>query len=234
MKYILMCGGNYNEFEIPKQLLKINGETLVERTIRLLKENGITDIAISTSNPMFDYINVEKLRHNNEYVHDTDGKGQPVGCWLNAYYPTDEPACYLHGDVYFSEDAIKKIINADFKDTLFLCTCDWSDKRFVKSPKNFKGREPFGYIVKNQNVFRNAINDLLRMTENGEFKDGIKPFSWHLYRYLNGLDLCKNTKKYTEINNIFNEDGDYLVINDVTTDIDSMKDIKVLEEWLRK
>ena len=39
MKYILMCGGNYKDkFEIPKQLLEVNGEKLVERTIRLLKE----------------------------------------------------------------------------------------------------------------------------------------------------------------------------------------------------
>ena len=234
MKYILMAGGEYNEFETPKQLLKINNETLIERTIRLLKENGITDIAISTNNPAFDYIDVEKLKHKNEYVHDTDGKGQPVGCWLNAYYPTEEPACYLHGDVYFSEQAIKDIINVEVKDTMFLCTCDWSDKRFIKSPKNFKGREPFGYIVKNQKKFRDAINDLLKMIDNGEYDNAIKPFSWHLYRYLNGMDLCKNTKKYTEINNIFDEDGDYLVINDATTDVDSMNDIKVLEEWLKR
>ena len=234
MKYILMAGGEYNEFETPKQLLKINNETLIERTIRLLKENGITDIAISTNNPAFDYINVEKLRHKNEYVHDIDGKGQPVGCWLNAYYPTEEPACYLHGDVYFSEEAIKDIINAEVKDTMFLCTCDWTDKRFVKSPKNFKGREPFGYIVNNQKKFRDAINDLLEMIKNGEYDNSIKPFSWHLYRYLNGMDLCKNTTKYTEINNIFDEDGDYLVINDSTTDIDSMNDIEVLKEWLKK
>lgn len=40
MKYILMCGGNYKDkFETPKQLLKVNGEILVERTIRLLKES---------------------------------------------------------------------------------------------------------------------------------------------------------------------------------------------------
>ena len=38
MKYIIMCGGKYDEFEKPKQLLEVNGEVIVERTIRLLKE----------------------------------------------------------------------------------------------------------------------------------------------------------------------------------------------------
>ena len=233
MNYIIMCGGDYTMFETPKQLLKVNGEPLVERTIRLLRKNGIKDIYISTNNPAFDYINVPKLRHRNEFVFDGD-EDQPEGCWLNAYYPTEEPACYLHGDVYFSEDAIKKIINADVKDTMFLCTCDWTDKRFIKSPKNYKGREPFGYIVKNQKMFRDAINDLLQMTNNGEYKNSIKPYSWHLYRYLNGMDLCKNVKEHTELNDIFNTDGDYLLINDETADIDDIKDVKVLEEWLRK
>ena len=97
MKYILMCGGNYKDkFETPKQLLKVNGEVLVERTIRLLKENGITDIAISTNNPAFDYLDVEKLKHDNNYTHnDIERHKKSEKSWLNAYYPTEEPACYI-------------------------------------------------------------------------------------------------------------------------------------------
>ena len=40
MKYVIMCGGDYkDQFETPKPLLEVNGEKLVERTVRLLKEN---------------------------------------------------------------------------------------------------------------------------------------------------------------------------------------------------
>lgn len=97
MKYIIMAGGNYKDkFETPKQLLKVNGEVLIERTIRLLKENGIEDIAISTNNPAFDYIDVEKLRHKNDYIHDDEERHKKSEkSWLNAYYPMKEPACYL-------------------------------------------------------------------------------------------------------------------------------------------
>lgn len=31
MKYIIMCGGVYDNFKIPKALSVINGETLLER-----------------------------------------------------------------------------------------------------------------------------------------------------------------------------------------------------------
>ena len=36
-----MCGGNYKDFKKHKALSLIRGEVLVERTIRLLEENGV-------------------------------------------------------------------------------------------------------------------------------------------------------------------------------------------------
>ena len=50
MKYIIMCGGTYKQWETPRQMLPVNDEPIVARTIRLLTENGINDIAISSNN----------------------------------------------------------------------------------------------------------------------------------------------------------------------------------------
>ena len=233
MKYIIMCGGNYNEFETPKQLLKVNGESLVERTIRLLRENGVKDIYISSNNPVFDNFGVERLVHENDFeCYGEDENKKSSKCWLNAYYPTDEPACYLHGDVYFSDEAIKIIVNTPVKETMFFCTYDWTDGE--KDKRNYKGREPFAYKVENQEKFRNAINKILNMVDNGYFKNGLPPIVWHLYRYLNGYDIKPDAKEWTDVNNIFQSKGDYIVINDYTTDIDHPEDVAVLEEWLKK
>ncbi len=232
MKYIIMAGGKYEKFETPKQLLKINGEVIIERTIRLLRENGIKDIAISTDNPAFDYLDVEKLRHKNNYLYTgSDRNKKSEHNWLNAYYPMKEPACYLHGDVYFSEDAIKKIIETKVNDTMFFCVPDLQDGMPVGV--NAKGREPIAYKVNNQNIFRRAINDIFRMIDEGMYKDGIEPISWHLYRKLNGLDMKINAKWY-DANDIFNTKGDYIPIYDYTTDIDDIKDIKKIEELLKR
>lgn len=233
MKYIIMCGGKYPKFDKPKQLLKVNGEVLVERTIRLLKANGINDIAICTNCSDFDYLGLPILMQDNQYISASDNENKKSECcWLNAYYPIDEPCCYLHGDVYFSDEAIKKIINTEVKDTMFFCTFDWTDGE--KDKRNYKGREPFAYKVVNQKLFRNAINDLFKMVDDGKFKNGLPPICWQLYRYLNGLEINYTTKEWTEINNIFKTKGDYIVINDYTTDIDHPEDVKVLEEWLKK
>ena len=232
MKYIIMCGGNYSDkFATPKPLLKVCGEILVERTIRLLRENGITDIAISTNNPMYDYIDVEKLKHKNEYIHaEKKRNSNHEQSWLNAYYPTEEPACYLAGDVYYSEEAIKTIVNAKVKETMFFCVPDVQDGR--KDKRNTKGREPLAYKVENQQVFRKAINELFDLIDQGKFK--IDPISWHLYRKLNNLELGFNAKDYGFANDIFKTKGDYIAIDDYTTDIDGLRDISKLEYLLNE
>lgn len=226
MKYIIMAGGNYNKIETPKPLLEVNGEKLIERTIRLLKENGIKDIAISTNNPVYNYLGVKILKHNNEYTHDNpDRHKKSKNSWLNAYYPTNEPSCYLPGDIYWSENAIKIIIDTKVENTMFFCIRDVSDGRPIGI--NIKGREPLAYKVENQVIFRKAINDLFQMIDNGKFKSD--PISWNLYRQINGLDLDYNGYG----NNIFKTNGDYKYIDDYTTDIDSLKDIPKLERFIK-
>ena len=235
MKYIIMCGGSYPKFKIPKQLLKVNGEVIVERTIRLLRENDITDIAISTNNPAFDYLGVEIL-HDDENQFTYWGKNEQresSKCWLKAYYLMDKPVCYLHGDVYFSDEAIKTIVNTPVKDTMFFCVPDkWDVPN--KDIRGAGGREPLAYKVENNELFNSAIKNLLNMVDEGKFTNAFcSPIAWTVYRYLNGLDLSFNAKWFGDLNNIFDSKGDYVIINDYTNDVDDIKDVAKIEKYLK-
>ena len=191
-----------------------------------MKENGITDIAISTNNSAFDYLDIEKLVHINEYTHDDEERHKKsYKSWLNAYYPTNEPACYIPGDIYFSENAIKTIVETEVKDTMFFCVRDLSDGR--PCGINIKGREPLAYKVENQEVFRKAINDLLQMVDEGKFT--ADPIAWNLYRQINGLEIAFNWSG----SDIFTTKGDYIAIDDYSTDIDRIGDIPKLENLLK-
>ena len=71
MKYIIMAGGHYVKWpDKPKHLVDIKGEPNIARTIRLLKEAGVTDIAISSDNPVFEQFGVPVLKHRNAYTLD--------------------------------------------------------------------------------------------------------------------------------------------------------------------
>ena len=97
MKYIIMCGGTYPEWDKPRHLTKVCGEPIVKRTIRLLRENGVEDIAISaTDKKHFRGLGVPVLVHDNPYVMREEG------AWVDAFYPEEKPVCYIFGDVVFS------------------------------------------------------------------------------------------------------------------------------------
>lgn len=211
MKIIIMCGGYYENFETPKQLSIVNGETLLERTIRLLKENGVTDIYVSSNDPRFEKY-APRLEHNNSYEYK-DGK--IYGYWVDAYYPMDEPCIYLHGDVYYSENAIKKILNLNPSVNTFI------GNEIARNKEHKNWGEPFGYIVVDQKKFRKGIEDTKKLQDEGKLERGYA-ISWELYRVLNGLDPNKQ----------YILDETYLSIDDETIDVDAPFQVEELNKKL--
>ena len=212
-RYIIMCGGQYKGFEQPRQLTMIGGEPIVARTIRLLRENEIENknIAISSNLDGFENFGVKVLKHDNPYkTADYDGK---IGYWVQGFYPMEEPVCYLFGDVVFSEDAIRKIVETDTKDIEFFASAPPFDPRFSK-----KWAEPFAFKVKDPYKFNLAISETMSLENKGYFKR--RAIAWELWQVIKGTPL--NLIDYTN----------YTIINDWTCDIDEPEDIANMERFI--
>lgn len=207
-----MAGGVYDTFKIPKPLSVINGETLLERTIRLLKERGITDISISSNDERYEQYG-KVLYHHNSYKYEG---GKIYGYWVDAYYPTDEPCIYLHGDVYYSENAIDRILNLKPSVNTFI------GNEVARNKEHKNWGEPFGWIVVDQKSFREGIEKVKKLQDEGKLDRGFA-ISWELYRVLNGLDPNKQ----------YIIDSTYLSIDDETIDIDAPWQVEVLDERIR-
>ena len=211
-KVIIMAGGVYDNFKTPKPLSVINGETLLERNIRLLKERGITDISISSNDERYEQYG-KVLYHHNSYKYEG---GKIYGYWLDAYYPTNEPCIYLHGDVYYSEKAIDRILKLQPSVNTFI------GNEIARNKEHNNWGEPFGWIVVDQKSFRDGINKTKKLQDEGKLDRGFA-ISWELYRVLNGLDPNKQ----------YIIDSTYLSIDDETIDIDAPWQIEVLDERIR-
>ena len=108
--YIIMCAGKgtrwNNYLGVPKHLIEINGETLLGRTTRLLKERNINYIITSEDERYKQYGKV--IPQSN---HD---------CEVDRFEPfNDKEIVYLYGDVYYTEQAIDIIVNTPTNDITF-------------------------------------------------------------------------------------------------------------------
>lgn len=212
MKYVIMCGGKYWNWPVPKHLTMIKGEPLVARTIRLLRECGVEDIAISTNDSQFVTFGVPLLFHSNRYY-------LPFGedaltPWLDAFYPMNEPVCYIFGDVVFSPEAIRTIVRTETDSIEFFASAKPLADIY---PKHWA--EPFAFKVVDTEHFFKAIEQTKKLDEEGQFKR--QPVSWELWQVIKGTPL--NKVDYTN----------YTVINDYTCDIDKPEDIKLFERILK-
>lgn len=211
MIYIVMCGGTYDKWDTPKHLTELKGEPIVARTIRLLKENGVTDIAISSNNELFEQFGVPVLKHENPYRLPLEGRA--TSPWLDAFYPMNEPVCYIFGDVVFSPDAIKTIVNKDTKDIDFFASAKPLPPIYPK-----RWAEPFAFKVVDTELFFKAITVTKLYDKQGLFKR--QPVSWELWQVIKDTPL--NKVDYTN----------YIVINDYTCDIDCPEDINLFERFV--
>ena len=209
-KYIILADCSVG-FETPRQLTEINGEPLLKRTIRLLKENGVENIIITSHDKRFSDLGATRYEPlHNDYVPNESGY------WLNAF-PIElinEPICFLFGDVYYSENAIKKIVNTATKSIMFFCTYNNTDKRYIKHHD-----EPLAFKVVDYIMFKEHIDRVKTLKDEG--KCCREPITWELYRSINGQDI-----------NVHEMTGNYIAINDESCDIDTIDDIKKLKKKL--
>ena len=208
MKYIIMCGGIYVEWgKVSRWEVKIKDEPLVKRTIRLLREAGVEDIAISSLDPKMKKYGVPVLKH--DYIYRTD---DPSTFWGDGFYPMTEPVCYIYGDVYFSPEAIQTIVNFTTDGIMFFASVAPFDPRYIKN-----WAEPFAFKVVDTEHFRNSLRMMKEYHEKHMFNR--HPCSWELWQVI----------KNTPLNDIR---SNYCGISDYSCDIDYPEDIERLEARL--
>ena len=219
MKYIIMAGGKYEHWEKPRQLCEIKGKTLIQRTSDLLKSAGVSedDIFVST--------NIESIRihcseigvnwlwmaNNNWVVHRP---GHSSGYWCDAFWTLDEPACYLMGDVVFSPEAIKTIVETETDDIEFFASAPPFAKEYPK-----RWAEPLAFKVVNQQHLREAQAEVHRLADQKRFRRA--PIAWELWQVI----------KQTPINKI--DYTNYTAINDYSCDIDVADDVRKFDNIVK-
>lgn len=162
-----------NYLGVPKHLLTINGETLLGRTTRLLKENGVNDYVITCEDPRYAQYGPVATQTN----HD---------CEIDRFEESlvEDSVCYLYGDVYYTKEAIKTIVNTETTDIQY----------FGSNYEIFAIKIDQSFVSN----FFNIKNTVKQKYLSGEINRCI---GWETYRYLHHIPFEEHriTDHYTYI-----------------------------------
>lgn len=100
MKVYILADGEGTRWNnwggVPKQLIKINDETILDRMIRLCKENGLDDITIIG---VFENKDAKNIRFEN--------CNDKIDLFIRVAEESKEPFIMLNGDCYYTDAIIK-------------------------------------------------------------------------------------------------------------------------------
>jgi choline kinase len=212
-RVIILCDGRAERWSlpVPKHKTIINGEPLINRTVRLLKKNRISDIWITSHDSTYSIPGTKRFEPaNNQYKIDQFWACRSI--WEN-----QSRIIFLYGDVYFSEQAIETICD--------YCVDNYAYFQRTKGSEitGKKCKEGFAFKVENIGKFKTACEFL-----HNDAKSGLVEMNHNLSAYLEGMPRANYCLDYYGI-------GPHGVeIDDETDDFDCESDVETWKEYTKK
>lgn len=169
MKYIIMADGKgtrwNNYHNIPKHLIEIDGETLLARTVRLLRENDArADIVITSHDPRYEVPGARRYEPQNNHLEIDRFTEELIA----------DDVCFLYGDTFYSESVIQKIADTPAEKLLF-----FGNERSIVAIKVADGA-----------LFRQHVDRVRALFLAGKIE---KCIGWQVYQSFEGLPFSEKT-----------------------------------------
>ena len=152
-----------------KQLIEVDGEPIICRTIRQLRALGVEPV-VATHFPEFDFLDVKKIIPEN---NDHEIKKFSAN---KKYYQDYDETLFIWGDTYFDDVDIKKIVNTQTSRLKFFGT---EFEIFA-----FKIRKPYYHLIDE------GADYIISHPELDYGNTG----TWGLLRHIGGYPLLKDPK----------------------------------------
>lgn len=199
---------------VPKHLITIEGETLLSRMVRLLRERGITDIFIvSKDDPRY------KIKGAKQYIAKLNKDNVDADKFLSSkeLWNKTGQTIVFYGDCYFTDEAMDTICNFESQEWTLFCRPDAS------KITGTKWGECFAHSFYPHDLARHE--DMLHYIAK-LFKSRVisRCGGWEHYRAMTGRTDARVRRPHTMTTN-------YVVIDDWTDDFDYPEDY---DTWIAR
>lgn len=192
MRYVIMAdgkGSRWNDFMGHKKHdISISGETLLERTVRLVhKFDNSAEVIITSHDKSVDIPGAIRYEPKNNVLEIDRFTAELIG----------DDMCFLYGDVLYSEEAVRVIVGSRGREPLLFCG---SEKSIC------------AVLVRDGELFRGLYLEIRRLFLEGKISECK---GWQVYHLYAGLPLesRETGPDYIFVDSFtrdFNTPGDYL------------------------
>ena len=183
MKYIIMADGKGTRWgdykETPKHFIALQGEPLIKRTVRLLRDMTNEEIIITSHNPNYEFEGVRR--------HEPKNNTLEIDRFTTELISNE--CCFLYGDTYYTKGCLEQIVAYDTK-----TICFWgTDKSII------------GIKVRDGDLFKYHINKVRNMYLEGRIDNCI---GWQVYQSYVGIPIGNQIKIGTNFNLVTKDNFD--------------------------
>lgn len=186
MRFVIMADGKgirwNNHLGIPKHLAEVNGEPIISRTVRLLRDLTDGEIIVTS--------------HDERYEFKGSRRHEPLNNRLEIDRFTEEliedDICFLYGDTYYTESALKTIICTKTEDMIF-----FGNSKSIVAVK-----------VTDSELFRYHLNRVKQLYISGKLQ---KCKGWQVYQSFVGQSFEEKPRP----------GGKFVLLDETTTDINT-------------
>lgn len=193
MRFVIMADGKgirwNNHLGIPKHLAEVNGEPIISRTVRLLRDLTDGEIIVTS--------------HDERYEFKGSIRHEPLNNRLEIDRFTEEliedDICFLYGDTYYTESALKTIICTKTEDMIF-----FGNSKSIVAVK-----------VTDSELFRYHLNRVKQLYISGKLQ---KCKGWQVYQSFVGQSFEEKPRP----------GGKFVLLDETTTDINTPEEYEVI------
>lgn len=169
MNYIIMADGKgtrWNNYgDIPKHFIKVEGETLLARTVRLLHEyDPGCRVTITSHDPRYEVEGAVRYEPKNNVLEIDRFTAELIA----------DDVCFLYGDTYYSHEAMEAVTGTPAEDILF-----FGNHRSIVAVK-----------VRDGQLFRRHVDRVRELYLAGQIE---KCIGWQVYQSFMGLPFGEKT-----------------------------------------
>jgi hypothetical protein len=223
MRAIIIAAGEATRWDnylgIPKHFAKLNGEPLLERTIRLLKNEGLTKdeiIVVSHDYKLDTALNYRPDPQLHIEYSDASKFLDSTDLWDKA-----GRTLIIYGDVYFTEKAMHTIVSYPLKDWRLFCRPGRSKHTGTRWGECFA----ISFYTKDHEKALRELHRIARLKNIGHID---RCGGWEWVRAMHGLPDERIRKPHLVTCPL------YFTIDDMTDDIDYPEDYDRLKERLEQ